>query len=183
MFNKNNVKVSYSCMPNIDAIISSTNKAKLRQDTEKGQTDGKPCSCAKDKTCPVGNKCKTRSVVYEATIHHDNTKVKYIGMTGNEFKDRYTAHIRTTKNPEKRKETELSKYIWSLKDKDIDYKITWKILQTARAYVGGAIRCNLCLAEKYHILMNNNIINKKTELLNKCPHRRKYLIKKVNDNI
>ena len=35
--------------------------------------------------------------------------------------------------------------------------------------------CNLCLSEKFHILKGKDLINRNTELLNKCRHKRKFL--------
>ena len=170
-------------MPNLDALVTSHNKTIIRKETEDRQKDSRQCNCKNRDNCPVKNKCLTESIVYEAKIHHDNKQVKYIGITKNDFKTRYRRHILTTRHDRYKTETELSNYIWTLKNKNTDYTITWRIVQTARAYTGGMMKCNLCLAEKYHILMNNDLINKKTELLNKCIHRRNFLIKNVHDDV
>ena len=169
-------------MQNLDALISAHNKGKIRREREKDEQDNiKSCNCRKSSTCPVGNQCLTRSVVYEATIHHGKTQVKYVGMTENDLKTRYNRHLLTTRHERYRTETELSSYVWKLKDKKTDYNITWRILKRAQPYRGGAITCNLCLAEKYFILVGQNLINKKSELLNKCRHRRKYLLNALPD--
>ena len=112
-----------------------------------------------------------------ATIQHEGKTQKYIGMTENTFKTRYTNHKASFKHRTHRKQTELSNLIWDLKDKNINYKLTWKIVTQAQPYKPGKItcNCNLCLCEKYNILINKNLINRKSELLNKCPQRRKYL--------
>ena len=87
----------------------------------------------------------------------------------------YFIYIASFKHRTHRKQTELSNLIWDLKDKNINYKLTWKLITQAQPYKPGKITCNLCLCEKYNILINKNLINRKSELLNKCPHRRKYL--------
>ena len=122
------------------------------------------------------------NVVYEATVQHVGKAQKYIGMTENAFKTRYTNHKASFKHRIHRKQTELSNLIWDLKDKNIDYKLAWKLIAQAQPYKPGKITCNLCkitcnlcLCEKYNILINKNLVNRKSELLNKCPHRRKYL--------
>ena len=42
----------------------------------------------------------------------------YIGLMETPFKDRYRNHVKSFNNEKYQKETELSKYIWELKDKD-----------------------------------------------------------------
>ena len=64
IFNKNTVKVSYSCMGNISSIISSHNKDILNpfSNTEYG------CNCISKESCPLQNKCLTRKIVYRADV-------------------------------------------------------------------------------------------------------------------
>ncbi len=50
-----------------------------------------------------------------------------------------TLHLSTTKG------TELSKYIWKLKDNKQDFDITWSVLKQSISYTGGSKRCNLGL--------------------------------------
>ena len=98
-----------------------------------------------------------------------------IGMTENSFKTHYTQHKSSLKHSKNRIQTELSSLVWSLKDNNTPYQLTWHIIDNAQPYQAGKRSCNLCLAEKYHILTGKHLVNKKTELLNKCPHRRKFL--------
>ena len=65
----------------------------------------------------------TRSVVYKATVKTDNGEKHYIGLTGNSFKERFNCHSMSFRDEKYRKETELSKHVWKLKDKDINYDI------------------------------------------------------------
>ena len=125
--------------------------------------------------CPVGNDCLKTNVVYKATVQHENKISNYIGMTENSFKTRYTQHKSFLKHSKNRTQTELSSLIWSLKDSSTPYKLAWHIIDQAQPYQPGKRSCNLCLAEKFHILTGEHLINEKTELLNKCPHRRKFL--------
>ena len=78
-------------------------------------------------------------------------------------------------------QTELSNLIWTLTDNGTSYKLSWNIIDRARPYQPGKRTCNLCLSEKYHILVGSHLINRKTELLNKCPHRRKFSVAKPQD--
>ena len=136
-----------------------------------GKNDERSCNCRDKAGCPVANNCLKSNVVYKATVQHDGNTQHYIGMTENTFKTRYTLHKSSVKHSKNRNQTELSNLIWTLKDKDISYKLTWSIIDQARPYQPGKRTCNLCLSEKYHILVNPNLINRKSELLNKCPHR------------
>ena len=88
---------------------------------------------------------------------------------------RTSLHKSSLNHSKNRKQTELSSLIWSLKDNDTPYNLAWSIIDQAQTYQPGKRVCNLCLAEKYYILTGKDFINKKTEPLNKCPHRRKFL--------
>jgi hypothetical protein len=94
----------------------------------------------------------------------------YVGLTENEFKTRYTNHKVSFNNYEKRNSTELSKYIWNLKNNNISYSIKWKILKRAKSYNNASKRCNLCIWEKYFIICKPDIatLNRRNELVSTC---------------
>ena len=52
------------------------------------------------------------------------------------------------KHEEKYNDTELSKYLWEMKEKE-KFTMLWKILANARAYSNLSKQCNLCIEEKY----------------------------------
>ena len=52
--------------------------------------------------------------------------------------------------------TELSKFIWTLKDRNIDYTLTWSIIARAKAYSSRSKFCNLCITEKFFIMCKTN---------------------------
>ena len=147
----------------------------MNKEEDNSGNDDKTCNCRDQTACPVGNNCLKNNVVYKATVQYEDKEQNYIGMTENTFKTRYTLHKASFKHSTKRKQTELSNLIWTLKDNGTEYKITWSIINRARPYQPGKRTCNLCLSEKFHILTGSHLINRKTELLNKCPHRRKYI--------
>ena len=162
-------------MPNMDTIVKAHNSKILRKVEHPQTTNERSCNCRDKTKCPVGNNCLQANVVYKATVQHEAKTSTYIGMTENTFKNRYTLHKSSLKHNKNRSQTELSNLVWSLKDNNIPYELTWEIIDRAQPYQPGKRTCNLCLAEKFHILMGEHLINKKTELLNKCPHRRKFL--------
>ena len=52
-------------------------------------------------------------------------------------------------NRQKEKDTELSKYIWNLKDKNItNYSIKWSIVKQKSGYNSITNSWNLCLSKK-----------------------------------
>jgi hypothetical protein len=173
-FNGNTVKVSYSCMNNVESIIKShnTNMIKQKPDQEINKIQ---CNCRKPDECPLNGKCLSNSVVYEATVSTTNTNTKYIGLTGGNFKERYRNHKKSFQNEKYKKETELSKYIWGLKQKKIQYTVTWKILKTSNTAMRSSGQCNLCMDEKLSILKykNTGILNKRNELLGTCRHSKR----------
>ena len=52
IFNRNTIKVGYSCTPNIESIISSRNKKLLSPP----QPKERECNCPKKTPCPLGGK-------------------------------------------------------------------------------------------------------------------------------
>ena len=178
IFNKNTIKVSYSCMPNIGTIISGHNKQLLHPRQE---TYG--CNCRKKLECPMQGKCLTPSLIYEAEITNDtdgDQKI-YIGACETTFKERYRNHIKDMKHRKYIKSTELSKYVWSLKDEGKNPSMRWRIIKTIRSKTR-LNYCKLCLSEKL-ILINSlddpNILNSKSEFISKCRHDNKFMIKNV----
>ena len=73
--------------------------------------------------------------------------------------------------------TELSKLTHKLKNENKKYKISWKILQREKKPKPGIMTCRLCLKEALLILESGtNCINKRTELMNSCRHRNRFLL-------
>jgi len=70
------------------------------------------------------------------------------------FKTRWRNHQMSFKHETRRNDTELSKYLWELKEMKKEFTVSWKILAKARAYSNFSKRCNLCLHEKYFITSN-----------------------------
>ena len=176
IFNRNTIKLSYSCMPNMANIISTHNKRILHKPEE--NTD-KSCSCPKKSKaeCPLDGQCLIKNIVYKAVVTSDASPTKdYIGLTSTTFKERLGNHKRSFTNKSLVNASELSKHIWQLKQNGKSYNIKWSIIQQAAPYNPATKRCNLCLAEKYHIMTANKqrTLNKRSELVAKCRHKQKY---------
>lgn len=177
LFNKNNIKVSYSCMNNMKTIIDKHNKKVIN--TAISTDNENKCNCRSKDNCPLNNKCLTTSVIYNAEVTTHNTTKNYIGLTEGTFKQRFTQHKLTFRHKKYTNSTELSKYIWHLQDNDINYIIKWTIISRARPYSNITKRCDLCLTEKLMIIKasDDKLLNKKTELISKCRHENKFYLK------
>ena len=57
--NNNNVKLSYSCIPNMANLISKHNKTVLKRKTNSSNTTP-PCNCRVKASCPLKGKCREK---------------------------------------------------------------------------------------------------------------------------
>ena len=96
IFNKNNIKVSYSCMDNMEKPVKKHNNNLLR----KNDTNKRNCNCRADNTCPLDGKCLSSNIVYWAEVLIDNNQHgdKYFGIYETEFKTRLGNHKNSFKN-------------------------------------------------------------------------------------
>ena len=165
-------------MPNMGSIIASHN-AKILSPPP-ATTPAKTCSCNRSNPCPLGGECLASCIVYKATVSvptvpSEPTKI-YYGLTEPDFKTRYYNHKTSFKHAHKRHATELSKYMWDLKDKGMRGEIKWEIAKRSTPYKCGTRRCDLCLSEKLLIALADpsSLLNKRSELTSSCRHYKKY---------
>jgi len=59
---------------------------------------------------------------------------RHVGLTPTEFKTRWLNHHMSFMHAKKRNDTELSKYLWTMKIKNEEFTVSWRILAKARAY-------------------------------------------------
>ena len=176
IFNRNTIKISYSCMNNTKQIINNHKKRILNSSKHINDTtdntntkDTKNCSCQQKITCPLNGNCLQSSLIYEATItRKDNSTTEtYIRLAENNFKTRYRNHTTSFQHTKHRNSTKLSKHIWTLKEKNIDHFISWHILSSRSPYNSASKRCNLCFKEKLLIICQPELssLNKSNELV------------------
>ena len=118
-------------------------------------------------------------VIYRADVITENNENKfYIGSCSTTFKERFGDHKSSLNNFKYRTKTELSTYVWHLKENNINHEINWKILARAKSYKNGSSTCNLCLTEKYFIFKadSTKILNNKYEMT-EGRHRVKFKFK------
>ena len=165
-------------MRNIGSIISSHNRATLHP-----ATTSYGCNCRVKDSCPLNGECLTPKLVYRADIKNNsnNKKKYYVGLSETTFKQRYRNHKKELNHAKYQNSTELSKYIWKLKCDKINFTIKWSIVERVNGNAN-SMRCNLCLTEKLWIINcinDENCLNKKSELISKCRHLNKVLLKSV----
>ena len=180
IFNRNTIKLRYSCMPNMESIIIGHNRRML-QKTSSIYNDAELCNCRNKANCPLNNKCMTQAIIYKASViqPQPNTTRIYYGATEPPFKYRLRNHQQSFRNVARQSDTNLAKYVWSLKEKNLQWDIKWDIAKQCSPYKCGSRRCGLCLTEKLEILKNSDefMLNSRSEIMNFCRHRRKFKVK------
>ena len=177
LFNKNNVKVSYSCMPSIKNI--NTHNKKIINPPKDNIT--RTCNCIGKHQCSLKEKCLTNNVLYKASItsNEENCKTKiYCGVSETAFKLRYANHKKTFNNIKYQTDAELSSEYWNIISANKTSNVPWEILGTHKSYNQSSKRCLLCLNEKLAIALHrdDNMLNKRSEVISKCRHRNKYML-------
>ena len=177
-FNIHTLKLSYSCMPNMEKIIKQSNTRVMRAPVSDSAED---CNCANPEECSLDGKCLTPSVTYTADVTTEDTNAVYHGSTDGVFKTRYNGHTSSFRLRHHENDTVLSKYIWSLKDSGQAHSIKWTIASKAQPYKCGTRRCDVCLSEKTIIARSTHpcMLNKRTEIVGKCRHQMKFKLNSV----
>ena len=162
-------------MDNVSKIINAHNKSIIQKANFNTTTN---CNCRKKIDCPLQGNCLIKPIVYQATVTTTQDTKTYIGVSDTEFKKRWYNHKSSFKHEHKKKDTELSKYIWYLKENQFEYDIKWSVLKQASSYSNITKRCQLCTWEKYYIITANKstLLNSRSELISKCRHSNKFLL-------
>ena len=108
------------------------------------------------------------------TVKTTNT---YIGLSSTAFKARLGVHENSFNNPEAN-QTSLSNHIWDLKKKNLDYRVSWKLIDRAKPYSPVTGKCQLCIKEKFYILFYPEMatLNSKSEIYANCRHKKSKLL-------
>ena len=177
LLNRNTVKISYKCLPNMKSILAKNNSRVLN--TQAGQEEQIfGCNCRIKAECPLPGQCKTPTLIYQATVETDTSKETYVGLSAPPFKNRFYGHKGSFTHEENRKETTLSKHIWELKDRNSPFTLSWKIVSRAQPFCQVTGLCQLCTREKFIIGFKSEIcsLNTRHELLNSCRHKQSVLL-------
>ena len=95
-----------------------------------------------------------------------------------QFKSRWQSHKTSFTHERYRNSTKLSNYVWSLRDQNVPYTISWDIMGRASTYNPANNKCRLCLLEKFFILYHPEKaqLNQRSELFSKCLHKKKFFL-------
>ena len=118
-------------------------------------------------------------IFYQANIDCDIAGYKQkccFGSCETTFKDRFGNHKKLFNHVKHGNNTKLLKEFWEIKKRNGKPKTTWKIIKICRSYNPNSKRCLLCLNEKYEMATykGDNLLKKRTEIINTCKHRSKY---------
>ena len=175
LFNHNNVKLNYSCMPSMKNVIQKHN-SKIMEDPK--PTNDQSCSCRQKSDYLLNQNCLSECLVYNAVVNTSTTK-HYYGTCEKSFKERYKNHTSSFRNKSRQKSTEFSNDIWELKENGKNYTIDCLIAMKAHPYICGTRKCDLCLCGKLLIARANSAVslNKHDEVVSKCRHMNKFTLK------
>ena len=177
IFNRNNLKVSYSCMPNMKTFVNAHNRKVMSEETQPAAT--RTCNCPRNATCPMDGNCLSQNTLYAGIITSNLPNYgekQYAGVSAPPWKSRLGNHKLSFSKRKYEKTSTIANEVWKIKDKGGEYSIAWRIIAHAGAYNPTSKRCNLCLSEKLYIAENtgNNLLNQRNELISKCRHMNKY---------
>lgn len=69
IFNRNTLKLSYTCTPNIKQVIDGHNKAILKKSYTHGQDQTtRMYNCCNQNDCPLKGECLQKEIIYQATV-------------------------------------------------------------------------------------------------------------------
>ena len=183
IFNRNIVKASYCCTENLSCIIKSHNKNLING---KKPTNVK-CSCRNKSVCPLDDNCQQNDVIYKCIASTSvNPDKVYLATAEGEFKKRYYNHNNSFRHHVYANETNLSNYVCEIKDKYNEMtSLKWSVAKSVPRYSNISKRCLLCLHEKFEIANYPNqeeLLNKRSELISKYHHANMYLLANYKGN-
>ena len=175
IFNRNTVKVSYSCTQNMSSMIKSHNKKVINKDVK----ESKSCNCRVKSECPLNGQCQVTDIIYKCTVlSPDKPNKVYLGTAEGDFKKRFYNHRKSFNNEGSANDTTLSKYIWELKEtSNSSPALIWSIAKTVPSYSNISKKCLLCRHEKLELInypRPEELLNNKSELISRCRHANKF---------
>ena len=147
-------------MPNMKSISSSHNKffqIQQHNNLTPAIAEKKRKKKKKKTDCPLKGKCLQINVIYQATVTTETTTETYVGLATN-FKERYRNHRTSFRHLNRRNQTELSKYVWTLQDDKKSLKIKRTVLKKCKPYSNISKICNLCRYETFIIICKKRAV-------------------------
>ena len=130
-------QLSHSCMSSMSSVIKQHNCKKLSTTENIDWL----CNCRNKENCPLDGKCLQTCIVYKADVIANKGSHIYYRASDGEFKFQYNNHTNSFRNRHHEQDTELSKHIWKLQDKGINFNVKWSVAAYASTYRCGSRRC------------------------------------------
>ena len=143
IFNRNTVKVTYSCMPNMKITINSHNHKIINPKTIPKE---RTCNYVDKVKCPPSQNCLINNIFYKAVLTSTNPTYKekiYFSIAETTFKLGHWNHQRSFKFLKYKAHTELSNEVWRMKKSEQTPVIT-PLIQKDATYVW----INFCWTKK-----------------------------------
>ena len=174
IFNRNTIKLSYSCMANMATIIKSHNSHVLGASEADKNRHQRLCNCPQTRKdqCPLQQQCLAQNIIYKATVRTTSEEKEYIGSTGRSFKQRFSEHKHALKHRGSQQSTTLSRFVWKARDAGEEPTITWSLVHSIPTPGGPQRICSTCNLERMAIATadHRRSLNKRSELTGKCVH-------------
>ena len=90
ILNRNTIKISYRCLPNMGRRLSMHNSKVLKTAINQTPKPKATCNCqiSKRAHCPLTGACNQDGAIYEATVKTDDNRVEsYVGSAKNSKED------------------------------------------------------------------------------------------------
>ena len=164
IFNRNTVKVSYSCIQNMSKIYKGYN-CKISSTPCNQRT---LCNCRVKIECLMNGKCQTMDAVYDYRVTSSEPQKISFGLAEGKWNKRYYNHKKSFNHKRYSHETTLSSYVWHLKKTlDVTLNLKRSVVKCATLYSNISKKCLLCLYEKLVIITypkQHELLNKRSEL-------------------
>ena len=162
----------------MSSMIKSHNKKVINKDVK----ESKSCNCRVKSECPLNGQCQVTDIIYKCTVlSPDKPNKVYLGTAEGDFKKRFYNHRKSFNNEGSANDTTPSKYISALKETSNSSPIlVWSIAKKVPPHSNITKKCLLCLHEKPEIINypeQNKLLNKRYELISKCRHANKFLLR------
>ena len=138
ILNVTTIKISYSSMKSMKNLIKQ-HSARVLKNQE--HSEKRSCSCRVKDNCPFDGKCLQECIVYQANVVTNNECKEYFETAEGEFKIRHNNYIMSFRHKKCVNDTELSKYLWKLKEENTDYNLHCSIKAYASPYKCGTRKC------------------------------------------
>ena len=142
----------------------------------------KSCNCRLKSECPLSGKYQVTDIIHKCTVlSPDNPNKFYLGTAEGDFRKQFYNHRKSFNSEVSTNDTTFSKYIRELKEtSNSSPTLVWSIAKKVPPYSNISKKCLLCLHEKLEMInypRPEELLNKRCELISKCRHASKSLLR------